>query len=97
MFLTACAPPLQLYDGQRGYEEASEAAPPRHGAPSPPLPQQQAGHSAFASRQTGSGGSPRSFRPQSPAPASLPASLIYKTSCEYFSWPLLEPQVRERV
>ena len=25
---------------------------------------------------------------------ALPPSVIYKTSCEYFSWPLLEPQVR---
>jgi len=26
--------------------------------------------------------------------AALPQSVIYKMSCEYFSWPLLEPQVR---
>ena len=25
---------------------------------------------------------------------ALPPSIIYKMSCEYFSWPLLEPQVR---
>ncbi len=51
----------------------------------PFIPDDSALPNAQAQTFGGPGGRPR---------AALPQSIIYKMSCEYFSWPLLEPQVR---
>lgn len=80
---------FQLFDAQRGMDDSSEMP----GCVTPPPLMQQGAQPGMGSRHMASS----SPRPMSPAPdgraSSLPASLIYKMSCEYFSWPLLEPQV----
>ena len=90
-----CLSMLQLGGGSHPEQDgqASMNGSVRQGsALTPGNAQQQLPHipdgSALPNAQAQTFGSPGG-RPRAP----LPQSIIYKMSCEYFSWPLLEPQV----